>query len=75
MPPNYVVRPIARELSIGLALIEEFIAGRDLDYYLRATIYHGDRLALNDWLAVLESFLYSLHLRTSTRSTINLKHM
>ena len=72
VPPNYVVRPITRELSIGLALIEEFISGRELDYYLRAAIYHGDRSALKDRLSSLASFLYALHSKTSAGSTINL---
>jgi len=33
--PHYVVRPISREDRIGLALLEEFIHGKDLDHYFK----------------------------------------
>lgn len=62
--PHYVVRPISREESIGLALIEEFIRGRDLDHYLKKAIYEGKSKTLKDRLSRLASFLYALHART-----------
>ena len=37
--PNYVVKPISRDETIGLALIEEFISGKDLNYYLLRSLY------------------------------------
>ena len=44
--PNYVVRPLGREERIGLAVLEEFIQGRDLDHYLKKAIYEGDTFSL-----------------------------
>jgi aminoglycoside phosphotransferase (APT) family kinase protein len=65
--PHYVVRPISREQRIGLALIEEFIDGNDLDHYLKRAVYHGDGIFLRERLADLARFLYVLH-RTTLRS-------
>jgi thiamine kinase-like enzyme len=70
--PNYVVRPIAKEESIGLALIEEYINGRDLDFYLKKAIYEGDGYSLKDRLSKLASFLYTLHTRTEMGSNVEL---
>jgi aminoglycoside phosphotransferase (APT) family kinase protein len=70
--PNYVVRPISREERIGLALIEEFIHGKDLDYYLKKAIYEGKYLSLKDRLSRLAVFLYALHKKTETGSSVDL---
>ncbi len=70
--PNYVVRPISREERIGLALTEEFIQGKDLDYYLKKTIYHGKTSSLKDRLSRLSTFLYSLHIKTETGNYVDL---
>jgi len=56
--PHYVVRPISRENRIGLALIEEFIHGKDLDYYFKKAIYEGDGASLKKKLSKLASFLW-----------------
>lgn len=71
--PNYVVRPICREDRIGLALIEEFIAGEDLDFYLRRAIYHGESRYLKKILSGLATFLYMLHKRTKCRQNVDLE--
>lgn len=55
--PNYVVRPPGREERIGLALLEEFIQGRDLEHYLKKGICEGDTLSLTKRLLRLASFL------------------
>ena len=73
--PNYVVRPITRELSIGLALVAEFIRGRDLDYYIQSAIYRGDCSALKDRLSILAAFLYTLHSRTRTGNDMDPDHL
>lgn len=70
--PNYVVRPISREEKIGLAVAEDFIRGKDLDYYFRKAIYDGDGDLLRDRLKKLASFLYTLHKKTAKESSIDL---
>jgi len=70
--PNYVVRPISRDQNIGLALIEEFIHGKDLDYYLNKAIYKGDGDILKEKLSKLASFLFTLHKKTGQKTAINL---
>ena len=70
--PNFVVRPISREESIGLALVEEFIQGKDLDYYLKKAIYRGDKDSLRERLSMLASFLYALHAKTKSDNTVKL---
>jgi thiamine kinase-like enzyme len=70
--PNYVVRPIARENNIGLALIEEFIHGKDLDHYFKKAIYEGDGVSLKKKLSKLASFLYILHKRTEKGDDVEL---
>jgi thiamine kinase-like enzyme len=47
-----------------LALIEEFIHGKDLDYYLRNAIYRGNYSLLRNKLSILANFLYVLHHKT-----------
>lgn len=73
--PHYVVRPIARDERIGLALIEEYIDGRNLDYYLKRAIYGGDNLSLNTGLSRLARFLYALHARTVRKDRADLDYV
>jgi thiamine kinase-like enzyme len=70
--PNFVVRPISREESIGLALIEEFVQGKDLDHYLKKAIYRGDKDSLKERLSMLASFLYALHSKTESGNAVDL---
>ncbi len=63
--PFYVVKPLCREDRIGLALVEEFVKGKDLDHYLRNAVYRGKRHELRRSLSRLASFLHTLHSRTS----------
>jgi hypothetical protein len=69
--PHYVVRPISKEESIGLALVEEFIYGKDLDHYLKRAIYRGDRESLKRRLSRLASFLYTLHSKTGSGNAVD----
>ncbi len=64
--PYYVVKPIDKSEHLGLALIEEFIRGKDLDYYLRKAIYQGEYSLLRDKLCILAYFLFVLHRKTET---------
>jgi aminoglycoside phosphotransferase (APT) family kinase protein len=70
--PHYVVRPITRDEKIGLALIEEYVYGKDLDYYLKRAIYEGKNVSLMGKLSRLASFLYVLHEKSETAYTIEL---
>lgn len=70
--PNYVVRPIGKDERIGLALLEEFIHGKDLDYYLKKAIYSGDGNALERKLSSLASFFYVFHKKTETQNKVDL---
>ncbi|NWF97794.1 MAG: aminoglycoside phosphotransferase family protein [Nitrospirae bacterium] len=62
--PNYVVKPISKDERIGLALTEEFITGKNLDYYLKKAIFEGKSNQLKDKLERLADFLYVFHDRT-----------
>jgi aminoglycoside phosphotransferase (APT) family kinase protein len=64
--PFYVVRPITKEESIGLAVVEEYIKGKDLDYYLKKAVFQSDEAPLYDRLTLLASFLWEMHRRTQT---------
>jgi thiamine kinase-like enzyme len=70
--PNYVVRPISRENRIGLALIEEFVHGKDLDHYFKKAIYEGDGASLKKQLSKLASFLYIFHKKTEKTEYVEL---
>lgn len=70
--PNYVVRPIGSDEKIGLALIEEFIQGKDLDHYFRKAIYNDNGDVLKDRLSRLASFLYAFHKRTENGDYVEL---
>ncbi|HSW62446.1 MAG TPA: phosphotransferase [Dissulfurispiraceae bacterium] len=62
--PHYVVKPLAQENSIGLAVVEEYVHGKDLDYYLVQAMYCNGGEALMIRLAQLAAFLHELHDRT-----------
>lgn len=70
--PNYVVRPITKYRRIGLALMEDFVHGKDLDHYLKKAIYHGGYVSLKDKLSRLASFLYILHRKTEGPDKVDL---
>jgi len=70
--PHYVVRPLSREERIGLALVEEFIHGKDLDHYLKKALY-GEGESLKKRLSRLAGFLYALHEKTETGRTVDLE--
>jgi hypothetical protein len=73
--PHYVVRPILQEERIGLALMEEYIHGKDLDYFLKKAIYQGLTQPLKVILARLAAFLYTLHARTLSGERADLDFM
>ena len=71
--PNYVVRPIARDERIGLALVEEFISGSSLDHYFRKAAFGGDGASLKKRLSGLAAFLHVLHARTKEKGAVALE--
>lgn len=71
--PYFVVRPISRERKIGLALIEEFIDGRDLDHYFRSAVYDGNGKYLETKLSELASFFFVLHETTVLSGYVDLE--
>jgi len=64
--PNYVVRPISREKKMGLGLLEEYIEGHDLDYYIRGAAYDGRHGRLKERLSELAYFLSEFHKRAGS---------
>lgn len=70
--PHYVVRPLARSEPIGLALVEEYVSGRSLDYYFKRAAFGGGEKALCEKLSDLASFLAALHRRTEMQGTVEL---
>jgi hypothetical protein len=38
--PNYVVRPVRKDERVGLALLEEYIHGKNLNYYSGNVLFH-----------------------------------
>jgi len=68
--PHYVVQPLAREERIGLAVVEEFITGRDLDHYIMKAICRNGHDSLKRRLSALAGFLRALHERTATQQPV-----
>jgi aminoglycoside phosphotransferase (APT) family kinase protein len=64
--PHYVVRPVGRESSIGLGIMEEFVEGNDLDHYIKRAVYEGRHKRLRKRLTDLARFIAELHKRTMT---------
>lgn len=71
--PHRVVRPLGREESIGLAVVEENVRGPDLDHFLLRAA-GGDREPLRRALRGLAAFLASLHRSTATGQHADLGH-
>jgi aminoglycoside phosphotransferase (APT) family kinase protein len=69
--PHYVVQPLAREERIGLAVVEEFIAGRDLDHYIMKAICKNGHDSLKRRLSALAEFLHAWHSRTITEQPVS----
>jgi aminoglycoside phosphotransferase (APT) family kinase protein len=72
--PHRVVRPLAREESIGLAVVEENVRGRDLDHFLLLAA-GGDAAPLRHALRGVAVFLASLHQSTGTGKDADLGHL
>ncbi len=66
--PHSVVKPLSSEEKIGLAVVEEFVRGKDLDHFLRLAASGGAARELKDALWRLASFLCALHDRSAGAS-------
>jgi hypothetical protein len=69
-----VVRPLGREESIGLAVVEENVRGPDLDHYLLLAAAGRERAGLRGALDGLADFLAKLHATTATGRAADLGH-
>lgn len=72
--PQRIVRPLGREESIGLAVVEENVCGRDLDHFLIRAV-GGDGGSLRRVLRALAAFLASLHRSSATGRDADLGHV
>ena len=72
--PHRVVRPLGQEVSIGLAVVEEDVRGRDLDHFLLLAS-GGDGEPLRHALRGLAAFLASLHSSSATGQQADLGHL
>ncbi len=71
--PCYVVKPFDKSERIGLAVVEEYVHGKDLDHYLRRAAYEGRSDALKEKLGRLAFFFFMLHQKTATGERPNLE--
>lgn len=65
-PPYVVVRPITKEDSIGLSVVEEYIDGRDLDYFFKKSVFKYEDSLLRSKLTLLAGLFSEIHKRTMT---------
>jgi Ser/Thr protein kinase RdoA (MazF antagonist) len=63
-PPHRVVRPLAIAPAVNAALVMEYVAGPDLDRFLRAAVLEGRPEPLAARLGDLARFLAALHGRS-----------
>jgi aminoglycoside phosphotransferase (APT) family kinase protein len=71
--PYSVVTPFCHDERIGLAVAEEFVKGKELDYYLRRAATGADGGHLAEALSRLASFLCTVHERTASRRLVSLE--
>jgi hypothetical protein len=62
--PCRVARPLGNKNHLPLGLVQEWEAGRNLDYFLQQAIYQADGAPLFARLAQLAFFLAGLHRKT-----------
>ena len=72
-PPNYVVRPLGRDRSMGLGVLEEYVPGKDLDHYIKKAVYEGRHERLKERLGELAGFLAAMHKKTGPGRALDLK--
>ena len=70
-PPRRVVRPISKDENINCVLVEEFVRGRDLDYYIRKAVHTGKNHRLMKKLETLAHFFARLHRLSLGKSRVD----
>ena len=71
--PYRVVRPLAVNERLNYLLVEEFVAGPQLDTVIQAVLAHNDDQRLYARLADLAGFLAQLHCRSATGRSADLQ--
>ena len=69
--PHRVVRPLSKDENINCLLVEEFVLGHNLDYYIAQAAYEGQHERLFQKLTELAHFLGKLHARTANSEPVN----
>ena len=71
--PNRIVRPYSKSEQIDCLLVEDFVRGHDLDYYIAKAAYEGQHERLLRKLTLLGHFLSILHRQTTVDRSIHFK--
>ena len=59
--PNRIVRPLSKSEQIDCLLVEDYVRGHDLDYYIAKAAYEGQHEKLIRKLTLVGHFLSILH--------------
>ena len=70
--PNQVVEPIGKAQKINCLLIENYVSGNDLDYYISKCIFEDQQDRLKNKLSALARFFAKLHDCTSISQPIDI---
>ena len=73
--PNQVVRPISKARDIHSLLVENYVPGHDLDYYIQKSIYEGQHERLMKKLSMLGAFFARLHSYTTIAKKNDMKRI
>lgn len=73
--PHQVVQPLSKSKRINCVLVEKFVRGHDLDYYIAKAAYEGQHHRLFRKLTKLAHFLCELHNHTARTGPVSLRHV
>lgn len=68
--PNHIVRPLSKNEQIDCLLVEDFVRGHDLDYYIEKAAHEGQDERLLGKLTLLGYFLSILHRQTAVDRSV-----
>jgi len=71
--PNRIVRPLSKSEQIDCLLVEDFVRGHDLDYYIAKAANEGQHERLLRKLTLLGHFLSILHRQTTSHHSVHFK--
>lgn len=74
-PPHQVVRPLSIYEGANCVLVEEFVAGQSLTFYVRRALHEGEGDQLFERLAQVARFLADLHSRGQVQGVVEGKHV